>query len=144
VVGGELECEKTWRLPASRSPDLVAVAVYSAGGVGTVMSRVVLSGLFVLLIVWDVWEAVGNLLGLPAYYSALGVADSTPWVLLVSGVIVPVLLWALGLWWGWRRQSVIEAAVIYAIALSVQATLSLSLIAAEQAWRADVLLALLD
>jgi hypothetical protein len=108
------------------------------------MSRVVLSGLFVLLIVWDVWEAVGNLLGLPAYYSALGVADSTPWVLLVSGVIVPVVLWALGLWWGWRRQSVIEAAVIYAIALSVQATLSLSLIAAEQAWRADVLLALLD
>lgn len=120
------------------------MAIYPPGGVGAVISRVVLTGLFVLLIAWDVWEGVGNLLGLPAYYSALGVAGSTPWVLLVPGVVVPVALWALGLWWGWRRESAIEAAVIYAVVLSVQATLSLSLIAAEQAWRADVLLTLLD
>ena len=108
------------------------------------MARIVLTAVFVLLIAWDVWEAVGNLLGLPAYYNALGVAESTPWALLIPGVVAPAVLWIVGLWWGWRRQSVIEAAVIYAVVLAVQSTLALSLIAAEQAWRADVLLALLD
>lgn len=107
------------------------------------IARIVLAAVFVLLIAWDVWEGVGNLLGLPAYYSALGVAESTPWVLLVPGVVTPAVLWVVGLWWGWRRQSAIEAAVIYAVLLSVQSTLALSLIAAEQAWRADVLVAML-
>jgi hypothetical protein len=119
------------------------VALYPSGGVDSVITRIVLAAVFVALIAWDVWEAVGNLLGLPAYYSALGFAESTPWVLLIPGVVIPVLVWGLGLWWGWRRRSPIEAAVVYAVLLSVQATLSLSLIAAEQAWRADVLIAML-
>lgn len=108
------------------------------------IARIVLAAVFVLLIAWDVWEGIGNLLGLPAYYSALGVAASTPWVLLILGVVTPVALWVVGLWWGLRRQLAMEAAVMYAVLLSVQSTLALSLIAAEQAWRADVLLALLD
>ena len=98
---------------------------------------------FGAFIVWDVWEGLGNLLGLPAYYEAMGVAESTPWLILVAGLAIPVGVAIAGLWSGWRRRSAVEATLVYVLALAIQSCLALSLIAAEQAWRARVLLGVL-
>ncbi len=104
------------------------------------IGKMIVTAVFVVLAGWDIWEGVGNLLGLPAYYQALGVAESTPWFLLVSGVVLPVGALLGGLWWGWRRKSTVESALIYVLALAIQAALAVSLLAGEQAWRATVLL----
>ena len=105
------------------------------------IAKVIVTAFFVALAGWDIWEGVGNLLGLPAYYQALGVAESTPWFLLVPGIALPVGALLGGLWWGWRRTSTVESVLIYVLALAIQATLAVSLLAGEQAWRAFVLLA---
>jgi hypothetical protein len=104
------------------------------------VGKIVTTVIFVALIGWDLWEATGNMIGLPGFYEALSVGEDTPWFLLIPGVVIPVVVLAAGLWWGWRRRSVVESAVVYALALAVQSSLALSLIAAEQAWRADVLI----
>ncbi len=104
------------------------------------MAKIIVAAVFVALVGWDIWEGVGNLLGLPAYYQALGVAESTPWFLLVPGVVLPVGVLGAGLWWGWRRKSTVESALVYVLALAIQAALAVSLLAGEQAWRATVLL----
>jgi hypothetical protein len=88
---------------------------------------------------WDTWEAVGNLLGLPGFYEALNISDSTPWVLLVAGVATPWVAVAGGLLWA-RGRGVLSRTLIYLIALAASSAVSLSLLAAEQAWRASVLL----
>ena len=104
------------------------------------IGKTIVTVVFVAFAGWDIWEGVGNLLGLPAYYQALGVAESTPWFLLVPGVVLPVGVLLGGLWWGWRRKSTVESALIYVLALAIQAALAVSLLAGEQAWRATVLL----
>ncbi len=108
------------------------------------VAKVALSAVFVALMGWDVWEAVGNVVGLPAFYDALSVGDDTPWFLLIPGVVIPVVLLIGGLWWGLRRSTPTESALIYVLALATQSSLALSLIAAEQAWRAEVLIASLS
>lgn len=95
-----------------------------------------LTAAFVGLIGWDIWEAVGNALGLPAFYQALGLQETTPWALLILGVLIPLAALAAGLWWGLRRSSLADTGVIYLLALATQAALALSLLAGEQAWRA--------
>jgi hypothetical protein len=93
----------------------------------------------IALSLWDTWEATGNLLGLPAFYEALGIADRIPWVVLIGGVVVPwaavvgALLWA-------RGRGLASRLLIYTIAVAASNAVALSLLAAEQAWRAGVLL----
>lgn len=60
---------------------------------------------FAVLFAYPVWAAIGNLLGLPDFYSSqLGVSsDRVPWVLLWAGVIVPVIVFVVGVILGWRR-----------------------------------------
>lgn len=53
---------------------------------------------FVFLFGWDVWEALGNLVGLEPFYAAFGIPDSVPWVLLWVGVALPVLVFGVSLW----------------------------------------------
>ena len=64
------------------------------------VGKFVTAALFVALIGWDIWEAAGNIIGLPGFYEALSVGDDTPWFLLIPGVMIPVILLAAGLWWG--------------------------------------------
>jgi len=101
-----------------------------------VIGKFLLTAVFVVLIGWDIWEAVGNALGLPAFYLALGLQETTPWALLILGVLIPLAALAAGLWWGLRRPSLPDTGVIYALALATQGALALSLLAGEQAWRA--------
>jgi hypothetical protein len=94
---------------------------------------------FLALSGWDVWEAIGNILGLPPFYVALGIDDRTPWILLFSGLAVPVIGVGVGLIWAMRR-GLMAKLLIYLIVLAASNAVAMSLFAAEQAWRAHVLL----
>lgn len=89
---------------------------------------------------WDTWEAVGNLIGLPAFYEALEIPEHTPWVLLAAGVATPLVAVVAGLMWASRR-GILARVLIYIIVLAASSAVSLSLLAAEQALRASVLTA---
>jgi hypothetical protein len=94
---------------------------------------------FVVLLGWDLWEALGNLVGLQPFYEAMGIGDSVPWVLLWLGVLLPIAaaVLALTLWRRWPGFA--ERLAIMVVAWAVVAGMSLSLAAIEQAWRAAAL-----
>ena len=87
---------------------------------------------------WDVWEAVGNFLGLPGFYVALGIEQHTPWVLLYAGLIVPIIAVIVGLWWA-RGRGLMARILIYVIVLAASNAVAMSLLAVGQAWLAYVL-----
>jgi len=95
--------------------------------------------LFGFLYSWDLWEAVGNLVGLGPFYDALGIAGSMPWGLLWVGVAVPVIVFGGALWWGRKRPLVTEKALVLLMGWAVVAAVSMSLASVEQAWRASAL-----
>jgi hypothetical protein len=94
---------------------------------------------FVMLFGWDLWEALGNLVGLQPFYEAMGIGDSVPWALLWLGVFLPITGGAvcLILWRSWSGTA--ERLAIMVVAWAVVAGVSLSLAAIEQAWRAAAL-----
>jgi hypothetical protein len=98
--------------------------------------------LFVALLGWDLWEALGNLVGLQPFYEAMGIGASVPWILLWLGVLLPIaaVLSSLFLWRSW--SGTVERLAIMVVAWAVVAGMSLSLAAIEQAWRASALQAL--
>jgi hypothetical protein len=97
---------------------------------------------FVMLFGWDLWEALGNLVGLRPFYEAMGIGDSVPWALLWLGVFLPIAAGVLSviLWRSWSGAA--ERLAIMVVAWAVVAGVSLSLAAIEQAWRASALQAL--
>ena len=99
---------------------------------------------FLFLASWDVWEALGNMLGLPPYYEAVGFAEFVPWWLLIAGLVISLLPPLLGIWWVRRSRGVAHAMIGLALLLATHAAVSLSVLAWEQAWRAQVLLGLLS
>ena len=95
----------------------------------------VVAFLFALFYVYDLWEAVGNLVALPAYYEALGYgAENVPWWLLWSGVILPVAVFAVAFVAG-RRRNVFGKALVFLVGLSISAGLSLGVLALEEILR---------
>ena len=94
---------------------------------------------FLALFGWDLWEALGNLVGLQPFYEAMGIGASVPWVLLWLGVLLPVtaVILSLILWRRWTGAA--ERLAIMVVAWAVVAGMSLSLAATEQAWRAAAL-----
>lgn len=94
---------------------------------------------FGLLYGWDVWEALGNLVGLEPFYAAFGIPDSVPWVLLWAGVVLPVVVFggALVLWR--HLDSLLERVSVLLVGWATVGALSLSISALEQAWRAGAL-----
>jgi hypothetical protein len=115
------------------------VAVYFAGGADVKNLMVLLTTLaFLAFSGWDVWEATGNLLGLPGFYVALGIEQHTPWFLLYAGLGVPVIAVVVGLWWA-RGRGVMARTLVYVIVLAASNAVAMSLLAAGQAWLAYVL-----
>jgi len=106
------------------------------------LARGVVLVAFLFLASWDVWEAVGNLLGLPPYYEAVGFAEFVPWWLLVAGLVLSLIPPVLGVWWVRRRESLGNTVVVLALLLATHAALSLSVLSWEQAWRAQAMLGL--
>ncbi len=94
---------------------------------------------FAALFGWDLWEALGNLVGLQPFYEAMGIGTSIPWALLWLGVLLPVTAVVLSLivWRSWSGAA--ERLAIMVVAWAFVAGISLSLAAIEQAWRAAAL-----
>jgi hypothetical protein len=99
--------------PRSGVPSLIVVAV------------------FALLFAYDLWEAIGTAVALPASYEAIGFDPATiPWWIVVLYVLVPPVTFVLAVIAG-RRQRVFGRALLFAVALAVSAALSLGLIALQ-------------
>ena len=88
---------------------------------------------FGLLYAYDVWEAVGNLVGLNMQASTLGVSLSG-WgiALLVAAILVPLVVFGLAYWLGRHRGPAAQAllflvgyAVVQALTLDVAALFEL-------------------
>lgn len=96
---------------------------------------IVIAALFGLLYVYDLWEAVSNLVQLPTVYEAYGFDTAAlPWWLLIVGVAIPPIVFGLALVAG-RRRSVGVRALLLLLGLAVVAAASLGVIAAEIALR---------
>lgn len=91
--------------------------------------RLVLAVVFGLFLAADVWEAVGNLLGVTGTASALGTTVSgIGWVVLIFAVVLPIAAFLGVLWFG-RRAGVVGLLIAYVTATVVVAALSLDLLA---------------
>jgi hypothetical protein len=90
--------------------------------------RVALAVLFGLFYAYDAWEAVGNLVGLSQYASALD-TSITPvgWVVLIAAILLPVGLFAAAFVLG-RRRSLLMQAGFYLAGLAVSALLYLDIV----------------
>jgi hypothetical protein len=60
-------------------------------------SVILLSALFGVLHLWALFQGVSNLIAVPTFYAQTGLAQYTPWWLLVLGVLVPPLTFAAAL-----------------------------------------------
>ncbi len=95
----------------------------------------VVAFVFALLYAYDLWEAVGNMIQLPAVYDAFGYgSENVPWWLLWIGVAIPVIVFAIAFIAG-RRRSVFAKALIFFVGLAVVAGLSLGVLALEEILR---------
>jgi FtsH-binding integral membrane protein len=91
--------------------------------------RAVIVVIFALLLAWDVWEAVGNLLGVTGTATALGTTVSpTGWFVLCFGVVLPIAGFVGVLWFG-RRARPTTLLIAFATVTTVVAALSLDLLA---------------
>jgi hypothetical protein len=92
-------------------------------------SRVVVTVVLGLVASWFLFDGVSNLLAFPQQLELLGLADQTPWLLLVSSVLVPPVVFALAILVG-RRQPLAGYTLVLIVSLCVMATSRLSLVAA--------------
>lgn len=99
-------------------------------------SFVIVALFFAALFAWDVWEAVGNLVGLQPFYEVLGIGERVPWVLLWVGVFTPVVSYAIALVLALRRQRWGERILLFVVGWASVAATSLSIASIEQALRA--------
>ncbi|QHC66213.1 hypothetical protein GSU68_06190 [Rathayibacter sp. VKM Ac-2759] len=80
---------------------------------------------FALLFAWDVWEAIGNLVGLRTYAASLGTdLNPTGWTVLVLGLVLPVVCFVAAVLLG-RRRGVLARTGLLVAALCLSAALSL-------------------
>lgn len=87
----------------------------------------VLAVFFGLFFAYDVWEALGNLVGIANYASQLdGALTALGWVVLIGALVLPIALFALAFWVGHRRGPLQQIA-LYVTALAVSAVLYLDI-----------------
>lgn len=83
---------------------------------------------FGLLFAYFVYQAVGNLIELPKSYEAIGLSESVPWVVLVLGLVVPILLYVIAFAIA-LRQKLVNTAIIFLMALVTVAAFSYGIVA---------------
>jgi uncharacterized membrane protein len=88
----------------------------------------VIAGLFGLVYAYFVYQAIRNTIELPKTYDAIGLSESVPWVLLVIGLAIPVLVYVLAFVIGLRRP-VLDKAIIFVMGLGVTAGLGYAIVA---------------
>ena len=95
------------------------------GRAGRLLASVAIAVLLGLLFAWDVWEAIGNLVGLRTYAATLGTdLNATGWTVLVLGLVLPVVCFAAALVLG-RRRGLLARAGLLVAGLCLSAALSL-------------------
>jgi hypothetical protein len=88
-----------------------------------------------LFYAYDVWEAIGNMINLPAFYDSIGVGSKhVPWWLLWIGVLIPVIVFLLAFVIG-RRRNVGSKAVVFIVGLALAAGLGIGVLALEDVLR---------
>jgi hypothetical protein len=88
----------------------------------------VIAAAFGLLFAYYVYQAIENLLELPKSYEAIGLSDSVPWAVLVIGLAIPILLYVIAFAVA-LRQTVLNKAVIFLMALVTVAAFSYGIVA---------------
>jgi len=89
----------------------------------------VVAALFGLFYAYDLWEAVGNLVGLSATAASLGTTLSAfGWTVLVAGLLLPAFIFAAAVWLGRRRTLGVQALLLLA-GLCLSAVVSLNIFA---------------
>ncbi|PJJ55250.1 hypothetical protein [Compostimonas suwonensis] len=86
------------------------------------------AAVFGLFYAYDVWEAVGNLVGVTSGAAGLGTSVSpVGWIVLIGGLLLPVVVFVLAVWLGRGRATLPRAGILFA-GLCLVAALSLSLV----------------
>jgi len=88
----------------------------------------VIAAAFGLFFAYYVYQAIGNLLELPKSYEAIGLSDSVPWVVLVTGLLIPIVLYVVAFAVALRR-SALNKAIIFLMALVTVAAFSYGIVA---------------
>lgn len=84
-------------------------------------------GIFGLFFAFDVWEAVGNFVGIYSQGLLLGlVLTGWGWLLLLLGVFAPIIVFVLAMNFT-RKMSAAKSFAIFAIALMVSAVIALDI-----------------
>ena len=74
------------------------------------------------------YQAIGNLIELPKSYDAIGLSNSVPWVLLIIGLLVPLIVYVLAFAIGLRRR-MLDQTVIFIMGIAVTAALGYTVVA---------------
>jgi len=84
-----------------------------------------LAVIFGLVYAYDVWEAVGNLVGLSLNAQSLDTQFSAfGWIVLVGAVVLPAVLFGIAFWLG-RYRAPGSQVLLYVVGLGASAALSL-------------------
>lgn len=87
----------------------------------------VLAVFFALFFAYDVWEALGNFVGLLNFANGLDRSlNVVGWVVLVGALVLPIALFALAFWAG-RLRGPLQQIALYVAALAVSAVLYLDI-----------------
>jgi len=79
---------------------------------------------FGLFFAYDLWEAIGNLVGLNVAAQSLDTQLSGfGWAVLIAGVVIPVLVYAIAFWLG-RARGALARMVLFLVGLCLVAVLS--------------------
>lgn len=87
----------------------------------------VVAAVFALFFAYDVWEGIGNFIGVVTQSLSLGIGLSAfGWFAVVFGIVAPVALF-FGALWVTRKLTLGPALVIYIVALSISAVVGVDL-----------------
>lgn len=91
-------------------------------------------GFFALFFAFDVWEGIGNFLGIQAQSFTLGIAISAlGWIAIVVGVIAPIILFVLALLLS-KKMRLAHAVFLFLLALAISAVISADLVLGTNAF----------
>lgn len=109
-----------------------------APGIVTRASLMVFFGAFYAFLMW---QGVGNLVNIPAYFLDRYGLDSAnvPWAVLIAGVAIPVLAYVAANVVGWRQSSSMMS-LIFTTGFAFSAMASINLLAIEKQIEVQIVL----
>lgn len=97
----------------STGADPSSVDPTSEGPATPLWLSITIAVVFGVFYAYDVWEAVGNLVGMNLTADGLGIAvTGAGWALLVVGIALPLLAFAIALWLGRRRGPLAQVLIL--------------------------------